>query len=44
MLLDNGANVNATDANGQTALSRADFLGFDDVVKELKKRGANHCI
>jgi len=40
-LLDEGADVNAHEADGNTALSEATFYGHAAVIKELLARGAN---
>jgi uncharacterized protein len=40
-LLDAGADVNARDANGRTALHAAAALGYNDVVRLLVERGAD---
>jgi ankyrin repeat protein len=39
-LIDLGADVNATNATGWTALHSAAFIGANDLVRLLKKRGA----
>lgn len=41
MLIDNGANLNATDENGKTALMGAAFFGGLDAVKLLVESGAD---
>lgn len=40
-LLDHGANLNAIDSNGNTALTEATYYGHVSVIKELLDRGAN---
>jgi ankyrin repeat protein len=40
-LLDAGADVNARDGNGRTALHGAAALGYNDVVKFLVEHGAD---
>lgn len=40
-LLDEGADVNAHESDGNTALSEATFYGHAPVIKELLARGAN---
>ena len=40
-LLDQGADVNARDARGRTALTEAAFSGNASVIKELIQRGAD---
>jgi len=40
-LLDHGAELNALDSTGNTALTEATFYGHASVIKELLVRGAN---
>ena len=40
-LLDQGADVNALDSTGNTALTEATYYGHVSVIKELLVRGAN---
>jgi ankyrin repeat protein len=40
-LLDQGAAINAVEAQGRTALTEAAFYGQSEVIKELVLRGAN---
>ena len=40
-LLDNGANVNSVDSRGWTPLMVATFIGSEELVEELLKRGAD---
>ncbi len=40
MLIDHGADVNARDSDGQTALHGAAFRGWNDVIKLLVKSKA----
>jgi len=40
-LLENGANIEAKDVEGDTSLGCASFIGYSDVVSTLLKHGAN---
>lgn len=40
-MIDNGANVNAQDANGTTPLMRAAYGGLTELVVYLLEHGAN---
>lgn len=41
LLVENGANLHATDKNGSTALTGASELGHEDIVLFLRQKGAS---
>lgn len=41
LLVDKGASVNAVDAEGETPLSRASFIGHIEIIKLLIDKGVN---